>query len=217
MLARCKAFEAGARGLTMPGATFDLLRTKAVTADSMPWQVLSMAPTCSLSAPGLELNLERDVSGGRWFAERGLRDRPEDFGNLPGGEVAIAPVNAQGILVVNGSINPLGLLAEPLTIHIEGRRVVNIERQQADELTAYLESFGPGAFIVAVIGIGINPGANVTGVAVMDEQTLGTVPIGFDNNSNMGGFSRVNKVDVTMHIDGVLHKDVSLFANGRSM
>jgi len=220
-LARRRASEAGARGLSMPGATLSLLQSKAVTADYRA--IAAAADALAISLNGIDMlsvrselgtDLELDVSGGRWFAERGLCDCPGDFGNLPGGEVSIAPVNARGILVVDGSINPLGLLADPLTIHIEGRRVTDIKGQQADKLMAYLEPFGPGAFNVAEIGIGINPGADVTGVTVKDEKTLGTVHIGFGNNSNMGGFSRANKVDVPMHIDGVLRAGVSILADG---
>lgn len=223
-LARRKASEARARGLTMPGATFDLLQSKAVTADYRAIAAAGDALASSLNGVDilsvrseLGTDLELDVSGGRWFAERGLCDRPGDFGNLPGGEVSIAPVNARGILIVDGSIDPLGLLAEPVTIHIDGRKVTHIEGQRAGGLIAFLESFGPDAFNVAEIGIGMNPGADVTGITVKDEKALGTAHIGFGNNSNMGGFSRADKVNVPMHIDAVLHKGVSLFADGRSI
>ena len=158
--------------------------------------------------------MEFDVSGGRWFAERGLCDRPGDFGNLPGGEVSIAPVDASGTLVVDGSINPLGWLDDPLTLAIENRTVVDICGPRSDELRAFLEQFGPGAFNVAEIGIGTNPDADITGVIVKDEKTLGSVHVGFGNNSNMGGFSRASKVDVPVHIDGVLATGVVMRADG---
>ena len=219
---RRKASEIGARGLTMPKATLDLLFSDAVQADYRAIAdageklagCLNGTDTLTVRTT-LGTDLELDVSGGRWFAERGLCDRPGDFGNLPGGEVSISPVNARGILVIDGSINPLGLLDEPLRISIEEREVVDIQGKRSEELVSYLDSFGPGARNVAEIGIGINPRADVTGITVKDEKALETAHIGFGNNSNMGGFSRASKIDVPLHIDGVLHEGVSLFADGR--
>ena len=219
--ARRRACENGARGLTMPRGTLELLRSPAVSADyraiARAGETLSRAldgtnTVVVRSATGRDLTF--DVSGGRWFAERGLCDRPGDFGNLPGGEVSIAPVDAHGTLVVDGSINPLGLLEDPLELTIEDRRVVGIRGPRAGELLRFLESFGEGAFNVAEIGIGTNPRADVTGIIVKDEKSLGTVHVGFGNNSNMGGFSRATKVDVPVHIDGVVRSPVELWCDG---
>ena len=219
--ARRAACEAGARGLTMPNATSEFLHSGAVLADygaianasEALANHLTGSSSCTVRS-SLGTELEFDVTDGIWFAERGICDRPGDFGNLPGGEVSIAPVNAQGVLVVDGSTNPLGLLDSPLRLTIEHRRVVDIAGERANELKVFLTSFGPDAFNVAEIALGTNPGADVTGITVKDEKALGTIHVGFGNNSNMGGFSRATKVDVPVHIDAVLQRDVHFFADG---
>lgn len=222
--ARRAACEAGARGLTMPNATHELLHSGAVLADYEAIANASVAlanhltgsSSCAVRS-SLGTELEFDVTDGIWFAERGICDRPGDFGNLPGGEVSIAPVNAQGVLVVDGSINPLGLLDSPLRLTIEDRQVVDIAGERASELEEFLSSFGPGAFNVAEIALGTNPGADVTGITVKDEKALGTIHVGFGNNSNMGGYSRASKINVPVHIDAVLRDSVTFFADGVSV
>ena len=222
--ARRAACEAGARGLTMPNASSELLHSGAVLADygaiARASEALANYLTgskCCTVHSSLGTDMEFDVSNGIWFAERGICNHPGDFGNLPGGEVSLAPVNAQGVLVVDGSINPLGLLHSPLRLTIENRQVVDIAGERADELLAFLNSFGPGAFNVAEIALGTNPGADVTGITVKDEKALGTIHVGFGNNSNMGGFSRASKIDVPVHIDAVLRDEVRLCADGHTV
>ena len=222
--ARRAACEAGARGLTMPNASRELLHSGAVRADygaiarasESLANYLTGSTRCTVRS-SLGTEMEFDVSGGVWFAERGICNHPGDFSNLPGGEVSIAPVDAQGVLVIDGSINPLGLLRSPLRLTIENRRVADIAGERANELLAFLNSFGPDAFNVAEIALGTNPGADVTGITVKDEKALGTIHVGFGNNSNMGGFSRASKVAVPVHIDAVLLDDVHLFADGQAV
>ncbi len=221
-VARREATEAGARGVTMPGATLQLLASGGIATDYRKIAEATTALAASLngtseiliqSPNGTELRM--DVHGGTWFAERGLCDRPGDFGNLPGGEVSIAPVDAEGVLVIDGSINPLGALSTPIRMTIAGRRIVDIEGDRAGDLRDFLSSFGPGAFNVAEIGIGMNPGARFCGITLEDEKVLGTLHIGFGNNSNMGGVSLADKVAVGVHIDGVLIDQPELHADGR--
>jgi len=220
--ARKEACKKGSRGLSMPGATADLLMSGAVRANYRAISAATQRLAAHLNGTDAIVvrseagtNLEFDVSGGIWFAEKGLCDSPGDFGNLPGGEVSIAPVDANGDLVVDGSINPLGLLKSPLRITIRDRRIADIRGDRADELASYLDAFGPGARNVAEIAFGANPGADITGVTVKDEKALGTIHVGFGNNSNMGGYSRASKVDVPVHIDAVLRPKISVLADSR--
>jgi aminopeptidase len=58
---------------------------------------------------------------------------------------------------------------------------------------------GEGGRTLAELGVGINPGAIVSGVSIVDEKARGTAHIAFGTNISFGG---VNAARV--HIDGVL-------------
>jgi len=219
--ARQEASKAGARGLTLPGMTEEMLLRDAVGANyeaiARGTETLANALNGTdrlhiTSEGGTDLML--DVHGGEWFAERGLCDKPGDFSNLPGGEVSIAPVNAEGMLVVDGSINLLGRLESPLEIVIKERRIVSVKGNRSEELISFLEEFGPDAFNVAEIGIGMNPMARLCGTVLEDEKILGTIHIGVGDNSHMGGKSLGKVVAVDVHIDGVVVSNPKLYADG---
>ena len=64
------------------------------------------------------------------------------WGNLPAGEAFVAPVeeSVEGIVVVDGSMSPLGLLAEPIKLTIQRGKVIKIEGgREAEELSRFLE------------------------------------------------------------------------------
>lgn len=219
--ARHEASRGGARGLTLPRMTKEMLMRDAVAANyheiALGTEALAAALNGSdslrvTSKGGTDLML--DVHGGEWFAERGLCERPGDFSNLPGGEVSIAPVDAEGVVVVDGSITPFGQLESPLEIVIEQRRIVSIQGDRAQELSSFLEKYGPGGFNVAEIGIGMNPMARPCGRVLEDEKVLGTIHIGVGDNSHMGGKSVGEVVAVDVHIDGVVVSDPKLCADG---
>lgn len=219
--ARRNASNVGARGVTLPGVTEAMLMRESVSADyaSIASATEALAERLNgtsvirvVSDSGTDLLL--DVHGGTWFAERGLCDRPGDFGNLPGGEVSMAPVDAEGILVVDGSMSQLGRLKTPLTMRLRNREVTDITGDRAEELASFLESFGPEAFNVAEIGIGMNPHAKLSGVVLEDEKILGSIHIGFGDNSNMGGTTLGRIVAADVHIDGVVTSQPLLTADG---
>jgi len=219
--ARQEASRSGARGLTLPGMTEETLLRDAVAADyeviargtEMLAGALNGTDCLRITSEG-GTDLMLDVHGGKWFAERGLCDKAGDFSNLPGGEVSIAPVNAKGRLIVDGSINPLGRLESPLDIVIEERRIVSVKGKRAKELIQFLEEFGPDAFNIAEIGIGMNPRARLCGTVLEDEKILGTIHIGVGDNSHMGGKSLGKVVAVDVHIDGVVVSNPKLYADG---
>jgi len=219
--ARRLASDAGARGLTLPGFTLEMLSRAAIRADYgaiasateiLAAQLNGTSEIHVVSEGGTDLRL--DVHGAEWFAERGLCDSPGQFSNLPGGEVSIAPVNSNGILVVDGSMSWIGALESPLQITIAGNRIEHIEGDAADQLRSVLEPFGPSAFAVAEIGIGMNPQAALCGNILEDEKILGSVHIGFGDNSNMGGFSLARVVEAPIHGDGVVVSNPQIFADG---
>ena len=219
--ARRAASSAGARGLTLPGFTSEMLLRSAVAADyraiarateGLASHLTGSSEIHVVSEGGTDLRL--DVHGGEWFAERGLCDQPSQFSNLPGGEVSIAPVNTNGVLVVDGSISWVGRLESPLRIEISDNHITNITGQAADRLRAALDPFGASAYSVAEIGIGMNPDAVLCGDVLEDEKILGSIHIGFGDNSNMGGRSLARVVEAPIHGDGVVVSNPRLFADG---
>jgi leucyl aminopeptidase (aminopeptidase T) len=219
--ARRNASKAGARGLTLPGFTVDMLLRESVCAD---YRVIAEATQrlaarlCGVSEIHLVseggTDLRVDVHGGEWFAERGLCDEAGQFSNLPGGEVSIAPVDSNGVLVIDGSMSWVGMLDAPLRITIVENRIERIEGDAAERLSAALTPFGSPAFAVAEIGIGMNPDAALSGNILEDEKMLGTVHIGFGDNSNMGGVSLARIVEAPIHGDGVIISSPRLYGDG---
>ena len=81
---------------------------------------------------------------------------------------------------------------------------------EAKKLKAMLDNVGSRkAFNIAELGIGTNPKARVIGVVLEDEKVFGTCHIAFGNNALFGG-----KVDVPIHVDGVIKKP-TIIADGK--
>jgi len=98
--------------------------------------------------------------------------------------------SSEGILVIDGSLPPVGVLRETITCGIKKGSIVKIEGgQQADKLAAILKAYNdPQMYMVAEFGIGMNPCAKLTGHSYLaDESALGTVHFGFGTNLSQGG------------------------------
>ena len=141
------------------------------------------------------------LSGREWKMDTGkLRGRGV-YGNLPAGEIYIAPIedSAEGVLVIDKSFPGL-LLSEPVKLTFEKGRVTGIE---GGEGKAYLESafarHGDAARVIAELGIGTNPMARLQGNIMTDEKVLGTIHVAVGRNDFLGG----NNISTT-HIDGVV-------------
>ena len=131
-----------------------------------------------------------------------------DFGNLPAGEVGCAPIedSANGILIIDGSMGPLGKVTQ-LKLEFKGGKVVAIEGDHADELTKYLKTDSERT--IAELGIGANKYAKLTGTVLEDEKILGTIHIAIgDNTSYPGG-----KNKAAIHFDGIV-LEPTLLADG---
>jgi len=103
---------------------------------------------------GTDLRVEY---GGREFhMDTGIAHKPGDFTNLPAGEVYVAPVNAEGVIVVDVTMGRLGRLKTPLTIEVEGGMAYSIKGDRAKSLKD-TGGFGPKAMSLAEFGIGMNP------------------------------------------------------------
>ena len=132
-----------------------------------------------------------------WFStqdrvfESDVRIVTGTFGNLPNGEVRVAPLETevQGTLVCDSSIGDLGSIPSPVSIEVVAGRIASIrgEDQKLVERIEELTSIDEEAAVIGELGIGINPSARVTGNMLEDEKAVGTVHVAFGNNIEMGG------------------------------
>jgi len=160
--------------------------------------------------------------GRKAVSDTGILERPGAFGNLPGGEVYLAPLEgtAKGRLIIEWA--PTRRLKYPVILTVKDGYVVNIEGE--DEYAEYLrvkldERKENGN--IAEFGIGTNDHATRLDNILESEKILGTIHIALGDNSSFGG-----KIKTPFHQDFVflkptvklIHKDSSkntLLKSGR--
>jgi leucyl aminopeptidase (aminopeptidase T) len=210
--ARKAATDSGARGATMPGITVDIFsrtlsidyRETVIPLGSRLLEALRGARRIRVtSESGTDISFS--VESREFHLDSGVFDKPGSWGNLPAGEVYVAPVEGtgEGVVVIDASLSGgIGLLEEPVVVRVEKGRAVSIEGgREAGKLRRILESVGRSeAFnFPAEFGVGCNPAARVVGIVLEDEKVHGTVHLAFGDNSTFGGNVRAG-----IHIDGVL-------------
>jgi leucyl aminopeptidase (aminopeptidase T) len=130
----------------------------------------------------------------------GVKDRPfvGDVGvkqslecNLPCGEVFCAPLEteADGVILFNASIGDIGLLEDPLKVHLVKGKITKLESDDKELMKriSELQGVDEDSKVIGELGIGVNPGAVITGNMLEDEKTLGTAHIAFGNNEDFPG------------------------------
>ena len=155
------------------------------------------------SALGTDLTFS--VEGRAWGWDTGIFRKP-GFGNLPSGEVFIAPLedSAQGTLVLDKSLPGL-VIKEPVRLSFEGGRVVHLEGgDEAQFLLSLLsegerQANGEWCRVIGEFGIGTNPKARLLGNIMTDEKVVGTVHVALGRNDIFGG-----KNLAPVHLDGVV-------------
>jgi leucyl aminopeptidase (aminopeptidase T) len=129
------------------------------------------------------------TKGRKLIGDIGLAERK--MCNLPCGEIYCAPVEteADGTVVFNASIADIGLLKEPLKVIMQKGRIVKFESSDEElvKRIAELTDVDENARIIGELGIGVNPGARITGNMLEDEKASGTAHIAFGNNTDFGG------------------------------
>lgn len=223
--ARIDAGRAGARFLSLPLYTWALLESPALTADyrALTPVVRRFADAFTAgaevrvtTAAGTDVTL--DARGRVGNCCPGWVARPGDLGSPPDIEANVSPVEdaSHGVVVVDGSITcpEIGLLTEPMRLHVEGGRVRAIEGGRAEHRAFLERTFeGPESKrrVLAECGVGLNPLAELTGTMLTDEGAAGCIHFGFGSNYTVGGR---NKVD--FHLDFVF-RDASLSVDGRPL
>ena len=116
---------------------------------------------------------------------------PGGMCNLPCGEIYCAPeeTKAEGTIVFDASIGDIGMLKSPLKVHLSHGKINRFE--SGDQILVKrimeLSSVDEEAMIIGELGIGINPGARITGNMLEDEKAIHTAHIAFGNNEDFPG------------------------------
>jgi leucyl aminopeptidase (aminopeptidase T) len=211
------AAKAGARIASMPGITKGMMK-RAIVVDYENMdartkkikQILDKGKDVRVTTrKGTDLRFsikEREAE-----ALGGLLNKKGIFGNLPSGEVFIAPREgtADGVYIVDGSI--LNRNVRKL-VKITVKKGYAVKIEGAEDLKEVLEKVKDlKAYNIAEFGIGTNPKAKVTGRVLEDEKAKGTCHIALGNNIGFGG-----KTDVPIHVDGIILKP-TIFVDGKKI
>lgn len=212
--ARKEAAKDGSRIATMPGLTLDMLEEGAITADYSEVERLT-AKYCVILENGEQVEIKKGndtlfftIKGRKAIPSTGVFREKGESGNLPSGESYIAPLedSANGTITIDGSISGIGVLNEPVTLHVENGRLVEASGEKGKQLLGLLGD-GEGRTI-AEFGIGTNKKARLTGNVLEDEKVFGTVHIAFGSNKSFGG-----QTEAGVHIDCVI-KEPFVFIDG---
>ena len=149
--ARINASKNGARVVTMPGITKHILK-RAIDIDYKKLQKLhkkladimdkgKKAEITTKLGTKLAFNIKGRKSYGR---DTGLFVKKGAFGNLPTGEIFIAPVEktANGIYIVDASFESIGKLKSPLKIYVKNGYANKIKGRDAKKLENLLNPLG---------------------------------------------------------------------------
>lgn len=146
------------------------------------------------------------------YEETGVYDTPGSGGNLPAGEVSFGlnDGSASGVIVFNISFDYLGRLEKHrLKVEAEKGTVIAAEGDHGELFQKLLEenhSLGH----IAEVGIGTNRFAILGRTVLEDEKSLGTVHVGFGNDTYFGGMNE------GPHIDGVFSHP-TIMVNGKDV
>ncbi len=161
-----------------------------------------------------------NVDGRQAIASGGDFSEPGTGGNIPSGEVYIAPVEgtANGTLVIDASSrnrHKTELIREPIIIKIRKGRILSIKGEvEADLLKESFDwareraKYPDRVDHLCELGIGMNKHAKVIGTTIIDEKARGTAHIAFGSNYWFGGTVRT-----IIHLDQVF-RDPAIYVDG---
>ena len=219
--ARRNAAKEGVRIGTMPGINPEIMARclsadyeKIIRLTDFIAEKLKPVETIRVvTAKGTDVTMP--VKGRMIIPSRGVLREKGESGNLPSGEVFLAPWEdkTQGRVVIDGSMAGIGLLKNPIIIDIVDGYAEKIEGgEEAEKLKKLLEKPGRDARAVAEFGIGTNYKAKLSGQILEDEKVFGTIHIAFGNNLTMGG-----KISVSSHLDGLVKEPDVFFDDEQIM
>lgn len=204
---RSLANVAGARFASLPHFDPEMF----FTSMAVDWQALAARTSCLADAVNRAVLIELSTPDGTKLSfstegrvaegDDGLLTAPGSFGNLPAGEVYLAPLEgtAEGVMKIGYA--PTRKLDTPLTLTIRGGEVVAVEGDDPHRewLEKKFAESGKNRNI-AELGIGTNDRATRPDNVLEAEKILGTVHIAFGDNTGFGGI-----VSTPFHEDYVLY------------
>lgn len=220
--AREKATKKGARIASMPGIEDAMFADdgpmaadySGIRKESEEWAELLTRGKMLRVVTGYGTDLTFSIEGRPGGADTGILEKAGDWGNLPGGEAFIAPVEgtANGKMVV-----PRGWffgLEEDMTLKFKDGYVVALQGGgQVGEEFSRLLSFDDDRLKhrrnCAELGIGTNPKARKPDNVLEAEKIKGTVHIAIGDSSHLGGVTQSD-----LHEDFVLPEPV-LYIDGK--
>jgi len=210
--ARKKATDRGARFLSLPDYSLDLLASPSLTVDfgalvplaeRLGRRLDSARRAAIKTEAGTDLVL--DLEGRTANRCPGLCREAGALASPPDAEVNIAPLegSAQGTIIVDGSIPcpELGLLSRPVKLSLAHGAVAALDgdSRAIRVLERLFREAGDKARVLGEFGLGLNPRARLSGRMLEDEGCAGTVHFGFGSNATIGG-----KNAVSFHLDFVV-------------
>ena len=213
--ARENASKEGARIASMPGITAGMIK-RALNVDFNKIKQCNNHLISALKNKNkikITTKLGTDVKfylkGRKWKPDDGIYIKRCAFGNLPSGEIFIAPLEGKtnGTIIVDASVGGIGKVDENIRIDVKDGFINNISCGKVAQSFKKLLKTKPYKNI-AELGIGTNYKAEITGNVLEDEKVFGTCHIAFGNNKHFGGL-----VDVPFHVDVVIKKP-TIYADG---
>jgi leucyl aminopeptidase (aminopeptidase T) len=212
--ARRQANRAGARVISIPGITEDMLAKGGLAADwgeihevvrRVARRLRNSRQVHLTSAAGTDLTFS--VDGREWIAEdTGLCSRRGAFTTLPAGELFIAPIesSAEGHLVADVYFDEP--LIEPVTATLREGHATKIVG--ASKAVHAMNLGGREGRTLGRFGFGLNAQARASGPHFEAEKALGCANLGFGDNVAIGGSNacavRVECIlsEVNVEVDG---------------
>ena len=204
-----RAMAAGARLMVLRGVTEDMMLNGAINADYQQIAVrcarLSQQMNAAATArvrTGRGTDLAMSLAGRKSLVLDGMIKGRGSFVAMPDGETAIVPVegSAEGMLVVDHTMDGIGLLDEPIRMRVAKGRVVAIEGgDSARQLQQIVAAADGNATNIAEFAIGTNPKARLIGNMGEDKKLEGSVHIAIGDSHVIGGTVKSN-----IHLDGLL-------------
>lgn len=209
--ARLEATEAGTRVGVLRGVTEDMLVEGAMTADFHEVKRVTRAVRDRLNAAsevrvtsGVGTDVAFSVEGCRAFSLDGFSYEEHGFATFPPGEAPTHPAedSADGTIVIDTSMDGIGLLDEPIRLTVEAGFVTAVAGGDgADELRRIIDGADENAGNLAEFSIGTNPAARLIGNQAEDKKRAGTIHFAIGDNESLGGTRRSD-----IHLDGVCRR-----------
>ena len=155
------------------------------------------------------------IRGRRAISNDGDYSNPGTGGNIPVGEVYIAPIekSAYGKIVIDGTIKHrwgATVVKDPVTIEVEKGKIVEIRGGfEAGLIQRTLEWASANAKnkenvkMLGEFGIGTNPKASLIGATIVDEKVKNTAHFAFGSNYWFGG-----DIYSIIHIDQIFKNPI---------